>query len=75
MERGAHPGPVSNLRLPIGSLVYLRFCVTKWGWGWDRYLAEANAGEGIKMPRGLKPVFQFVLPILVLVILIQGLLP
>ena len=66
---------VSNLLLPIGSLVYLLFCVTKWGWGWDKYLAEANAGEGIKMPRWLKPVFQFVLPILVLVILIQGLLP
>ena len=66
---------VSNLLLPLGSLVYLLFCVTKWGWGWDKYLAEANTGEGIKMPRGLKPVFQFVLPILVLVILIQGLLP
>ena len=59
---------VSNLLLPLGSLVYLLFCVTKWGWGWDKYLAEANAGEGIKMPRWLKPVFQFVLPILVLVV-------
>lgn len=66
---------VSNLLLPLGSLIYLLFCVTKWGWGYDKYLAEANAGTGMKMPRWLKPCFQFILPILVLVILIQGLLP
>jgi len=66
---------VSNLLLPLGSLVYLLFCVTRWGWGYDRYLAEANTGDGLKMPRRLKPYFQFILPVLVLVILIQGLLP
>ena len=65
---------VSNLLLPIGSLVYLLFCVTKWGWGFDKYLAEANAGRGVKMPRALKPYFQFILPVLILVILIQGLM-
>ncbi|MDO5377461.1 MAG: sodium-dependent transporter [Clostridia bacterium] len=65
---------VSNLLLPIGSLCYLLFCVTRWGWGFDRYLAEVNAGEGIKMPRALRPYFQFVLPVLILVILIRGLL-
>lgn len=66
---------LSNNLLPLGSLVYLLFCVTKWGWGYDKYLAEANTGAGMKMPRWLKPCFQFILPILVLVILIQGLLP
>ncbi|WP_295583504.1 sodium-dependent transporter [uncultured Oscillibacter sp.] len=65
---------VSNLLLPLGSLVYLLFCVTKWGWGFDKYLAEANTGEGLKMPRGLKLYFQFVLPVLILVILVQGLI-
>ena len=65
---------VSNLMLPLGSLVYLLFCVTKWGWGYDKYLKEANKGEGLKMPRWLKPYFQFVVPVLILVILIQGLL-
>lgn len=65
---------VSNLLLPLGSLVYLLFCVTKWGWGFDKYLEEANTGEGLKMSRMLKPYFQFVLPMLILVILIQGLL-
>lgn len=64
---------VSNLLLPIGSLVYLLFCVTKWGWGFDNYLEEANTGEGIKMSKSLKPYFQFVLPILIAVILVQGL--
>ncbi len=63
---------VSNLLLPLGSLMYLLFCVTKWGWGFDRYLDEANSGKGVKMPRALKPYFQFVLPMLILVILIQG---
>lgn len=66
---------VSNLLLPLGSLVYLLFCVTKWGWNFDNYLAEANKGEGIKMPGGklTKNYFRFVLPVLILVILIQGL--
>lgn len=65
---------VSNLLLPLGSLVYLLFCVTKWGWGFDKYLEEANTGSGLKMSRAFKPYFQFALPILILVILIQGLL-
>jgi len=64
---------VSNLLLPIGALVYLLFCVTKWGWGFDNYLAEVNTGKGLKMPRWLKPYFQFILPVLILVILIVGL--
>ena len=65
---------VSNLLLPIGSLVYLLFCVTKWGWGFDKYLAEANRGRGMKLSPKLKPYFQWVLPILILIILLQGLL-
>lgn len=65
---------VSNLLLPLGSLVYLLFCVTRWGWGFDNYLEEANTGKGIKLGRFLKPYFQFILPVLNLIILIQGLL-
>ena len=70
---------VSNLLLPIGSLVYLLFCVTKWGWGFDKFLAEANTGSGLKLPESgvLKTLFHIyfavVLPILILVILVQGL--
>ena len=65
---------VSNLLLPFGSLVYLLFCVTKWGWGFDRYLEEANAGEGIRLSRALKPLLQIVLPILIVLIIVQGLI-
>ena len=66
---------VSNLLLPIGSLVYLLFCVTKWGWGFDKYLAEANTGKGLKISPKLRPVFRYVLPVLIVVLLISGLLP
>ena len=65
---------VSNLLLPLGSLVYLLFCTTRWGWGFDNYLAEANAGEGLRLSAKLRPFFQFVLPALILVIFFTGLL-
>ena len=65
---------VSNLLLPGGALVYLLFCVTKFGWGFDNYIAEVNKGSGLKMPLWIKPYFQFILPLLILVILIRGLM-
>lgn len=66
---------VSNLLLPLGSLIYLLFCVTKWGWGFDNYIKEANTGSGFKMPGGkvMKFYLRFIVPIMILVILIQGL--
>lgn len=64
---------VSNLLLPVGSLVFLLFCVTKWGWGFEQYLEEANIGKGLKLSKYLKYYFRFVLPILILIILIRGL--
>ncbi len=65
---------VSNILLPGGALIYLLFCVTRYGWSFDKYLEEVNKGEGLKMPRWIKPYFQFVLPVLILVILIRGLM-
>lgn len=65
---------VSNLLLPIGAMVFTLFCVTKWGWGFDRFHAEANTGRGMKIPEWMKHYFRWVLPIMILVILIQGLL-
>ena len=65
---------VSNLLLPIGSLIFLLFCTTKWGWGFDNYLKEANAGKGIKLPRWMRHYFRFILPVLILVILVMGLI-
>ncbi len=65
---------VSSLLLPIGSLVYLLFCVSKWGWKFDNYLAEVNKGEGIKLSPKLKFYFKFILPVLIIIVLLQGLL-
>ena len=65
---------VSNLLLPVGALTYLLFCVTKWGWGFDNYLKECNTGEGLKISPVFKNYFRFVLPLLILVILVQGLI-
>jgi NSS family neurotransmitter:Na+ symporter len=63
---------ISYNLLPLGSLVYLLFCVTRYGWGFDNYLEEVNTGEGIKMPRILKGYLTWVLPAIILVVLIQG---
>lgn len=63
---------VSNNLLPLGSLVYLLFCVTRYGWGWDNFIEEANAGRGIKFPRRIRGYLTFVLPLIVLFIFIQG---
>ena len=64
---------VSNLLLPGGSLIFLLFCVTKWGWGFDKYLAETNSGTGVKFPKALRGYVTFVLPCIILVILVLGL--
>ena len=64
---------VSNLLLPIGSLVFVLFSVYNFGWGADNFLAEANTGKGLKYGKALIPYFRFVLPVLILVIIITGL--
>lgn len=63
---------VSNLILPAGSLIYLFFCISKRGWGFDNYLKEANTGVGPKIPRWIKPYYKYVMPIIMLILLIQG---
>lgn len=65
---------VSNILLPIGAIIYLLFCVTKYGWGFENYYKECNEGKGLKMPRFLKPYFQYILPILILIVFIQGII-
>ncbi len=65
---------VSNNLLPFGSLAYLMFCVTRYGWGWDKFLKETNSGKGMKFPggKGFKIYFTYVLPLIILYIFIQG---
>lgn len=64
---------VSNILLPLGSLIYLLFCVTRYGWGWDNFIKEANAGEGLKVPKWSRFYLTWILPVLILVIFISGL--
>ena len=64
---------VSNLSLPIGSLLFVLFCTTRYGWGWDKFLAEANEGKGLKVAKWMRPYMTFVLPVIILVLLIVGL--
>ena len=64
---------VSNLLLPIGSLIFVLFCVLRYGWGWDNFLKEANQGKGLKMAGFLRPYMTVVLPLIILGILYLGL--
>lgn len=64
---------VSNILLPLGSLIFLLFCVLKAGWGYDAFIKEANEGTGMKMSARFLPFFKFVLPVLILIIFITGL--
>lgn len=63
---------VSNNFLPIGSLVYLAFCVSRYGWGWDNFLLEANTGKGIAFPKAARLYVTYILPAIVVIIFIQG---
>ena len=58
--------------LPLGSLIYLLFCVSRYGWGFDNYIEEVNTGKGIKMPRGLRGYLTWALPAVIIIVLIQG---
>ena len=64
---------VSNLFLPLGSLVYLLFCVTRYGWGWDNYKKEVNTGKGLKMHDWMRGYLTYGLPLIVLFIFVFGL--
>ena len=65
---------VSTNLLPLGSLIMAIFCCSKrFGWGWDKLLAEANSGEGPKVRNWMKPIFCFVVPIAILIIYVMGL--
>ena len=66
---------VSNNLLPLGSLIFVIFCCSKrFGWGWDNFLAEANAGKGLKVKNWMKPIFCFVVPVAIIIIYVMGLL-
>lgn len=63
---------VSNNLLPLGSLVYLLFCTSRYGWGFRHFIAEANAGQGLKFPQKLRVYLTWILPFIVIIIWIAG---
>ena len=63
---------VSNNLLPLGSLVYLLFCTSRYGWGWKSFTEEANAGEGLRFPKWVRFYVTFILPLIVLFIFVWG---
>ena len=65
---------VSSVILPLGSLVYLGFCVSRYGWGFESYLEECNAGDGRRMPRWLGGYLKYVLPFIILFLFLQGII-
>ena len=63
---------VSQNILPLGSLLYVLFCTSKRGWGWNRFLAEANQGDGLAFPKGVRFYVSYILPLIVLFIFVMG---
>lgn len=65
---------VSNNILPLGSLVLALFCCNKFGWGWDKFMEEANTGKGLKIKSWMKPIFKYFVPAAILFIYIYGMI-
>ena len=63
---------VSSVILPLGSFVYLTFCVSRYGWGFVQYLEETNTGNGMRMPGWLKGYLKYLLPVMILFVFIKG---
>lgn len=63
---------ISNILLPLGSMIILFFCVLKKGWGWNNFLKEANTGKGLKLPKWMRGYLTFVLPVIVAIVFIMG---
>lgn len=66
---------ISNNILPLGALVFLFFCTTKKGWGWNNFLAEADTGHGMRYPKFILPYLRYVLPVLIIVVIVTGYAP
>ena len=65
---------VSNCLLPLGSLVFVLFCTWKSGWGWDKFMAEANTGKGAKVKNWMRPYMTYILPLIIIVIFVIGII-
>ena len=63
---------ISNNLLPLGSLIFCLFCCQRYGWGWDKFIAEADTGAGMKFPKFLRFYLTWILPVVLLVIFVEG---
>ncbi|MBE6559795.1 MAG: sodium-dependent transporter [Ruminococcaceae bacterium] len=63
---------VSNILLPLGSLMYVLFCTSRYGWGWEKFYAEVNTGSGIKLPKWLRFYMSYILPVIIIIVLIMS---
>lgn len=63
---------VSNIALPVGSLFYVLFCTSRYGWGWKNYFDEVNTGKGISFPKWLRPYVTYVLPLIIIAVLVMS---
>ena len=65
---------VSNNLLPLGSVVFAIFCCSRYGWGWDKFMEEANTGKGLKVRNWMRPIFAYVVPVAVVIVWVMGLI-
>jgi len=65
---------VNNILLPVGSLLFVIFCTSRYGWGFDKFAAEANEGKGVKVAKWMKGYMTFVLPVIIFVLFVMGLI-
>jgi NSS family neurotransmitter:Na+ symporter len=63
---------VSNLLLPLGSLMYVLFCTSRYGWGWKSFEGEINTGNGLKLPRFMRVYMSYVLPVIIFALLVYS---
>ena len=64
---------VSNILLPVGSLIFAIFCVSRYGWGWKNFIAEANEGKGLKVAKWMRVYMTYVLPVIIVLLFFAGL--
>lgn len=62
----------TNNILPIGAISFVLFCAYRFGWGWDKFIEEANAGDGMRFPRWIRPYLAYVLPLIILFLMVGG---
>ncbi len=65
---------VNNLMLPIGAIIFILFCTTRYGWGWKNFTDEANAGKGLKIKNWMRFYISYILPVIVVVLLVVGII-